>query len=83
MERVDSWRLGTDALRYLTVATVLGIGAENGCLKFATGVKEEAEFNDGRILLVRNWYGGFLVELWAFIFWCVAVSKSNPSWGQR
>jgi hypothetical protein len=60
-----------------------GIGAENGCLEFATGWKEEADFNDGRILLVRNWYGGFLAAILAFIFWCVAVSKSNPSWGRR
>jgi hypothetical protein len=39
----------------------------------------EAEFNDGRILLVRNWYGGFLAVIRAFIFWRLVESKSNPS----
>ena len=44
---------------FWTVATVLLIGAENGCLIFATADREVPEFDGTRISLIRNGYGGF------------------------
>lgn len=56
MDRVDSWRLGANVPTDLTVATVLVIEAENGCLKFATADEGGVEFGGSRMVLVRNWY---------------------------
>lgn len=39
------WKPGFNAARFLTVATVLVIGAENDCLNFATGNENEVGFD--------------------------------------
>lgn len=63
-------------------ATVLMIGAENGCLKFATADESGAGFDGAQRLLVRNWYVGFRVGLLVFICRGGVISASNPSWAK-
>jgi hypothetical protein len=54
------WKPGVNAAGFLTVATVLVIGAENDCLNFATGNESEVGFDRAADVagtkLVRGFY---------------------------
>jgi len=74
----------TDSIRKNSsiAATVLPIGAETGCLKFATAHWRGLGIERWREVLVRKWYGDMRQAVKERVYRALEISMANPSSGR-